>query len=535
MKTETSETKTIARSAGSVGTAVFASRILGLVREQIFAIFFGAGFAYDAFVVAYRIPNLLRELFAEGALSSAFVTVFTDCKIKKGTEATQKLANNVITTILIIVGIICAAGMYFSSDIVSFITTADYSELTGKHELTSLMTSIMFPFLLLVSLSAVAMGILNTLGKFFIPALSSSFFNLGSIVAGVTFALIAPKYGFNPIVGMACGVVVGGILQIVIQLPLLIKAGFTYRPRLNFSDPDLRRIMKLMVPAVIGLAPLQITVLINTFFASGCEQGSLSWLTYAYRILWFPIGIVGVSLSVATLPVVSRHAANADMGKLKEAYVSSTILCIILAVPATLGLIFLSAPIIRVIFEHGNFTAADTARTAIALSLYAIGLLAFSAQKIIVPVFYALDKARYPVFGSLITIILNIIVVITTLDSLQFKAIALSVSICITANFIFLSFMLYKNIGGYDAARIIKSFVKVFPLSVLMGGAVWWIDKNMNNLMGEMLFSNLISLTAAIFSGLIIYGTLINLLNIKEVSTLRNKLLTMIAKKRNNI
>ncbi len=178
-----------------------------------------------------------------------------------------------------------------------------------------------------------------------------------------------------------------------------------------------------------------------------------------------------------------------------------------------------------------NFTAADTSRTAIALSLYAIGLLAFSAQKIIVPVFYALDKARYPVIGSLITIFLNIIVVITTLDSLQFKAIALSVSLCITANFIFLSFMLYKSTGGYEAGRIIKCFVKVFPISVLMGAATWWIDKNMNNLMGEMLFSNLISLTAAIVSGIIIYGALINLLNIKEVTTLRNKLLSMIPKK----
>ena len=534
MNTEPNETKIIARSAGSVGTAVFASRILGLIREQIFAIFFGAGFAYDAFVVAYRIPNLLRELFAEGALSSAFVTVFTDCKIKKGAKATQKLANNVITAIILIVGIVCAAGMYFSSDIVTFITTTDYSELPGKHELTSLMTSIMFPFLLLVSLSAVGMGILNTLGKFFIPALTSSFFNLGSIVSGVVLSILAPKYGFNPIVGMACGVVIGGILQIIIQLPSLIKQGFMYSPYLNFSDPDLKKIMRLMLPAIIGLAPLQITVLINTFFASGCEQGSLSWLTYAYRVLWFPIGIVGVSLSVATLPVVSRHASNADMEKLKEAYVSSTVLCIILAVPATLGLIFLSRPIIRVIFEHGNFTAADTSRTAIALSLYAIGLLAFSSQKIIVPVFYALDKARYPVIGSVITIFLNIIIVITTLENFQFKAIALSVSLCITANFVFLSFVLYKNTGGYKARYIIKCFTKVFPLSILMGAATWWVDKNINMLMGEMFLSNLISLTAAIFFGIVFYGTFINFLNIKEVTTLRNKLLSLIPKKKNS-
>ena len=528
MKSENTETKTIARSAGTVSTAIFASRILGLIREQIFAIFFGAGFAYDAFVVAYRIPNLLRELFAEGALSSAFVTVFTDCKIKKGNKDTWKLANNVISTIIIIVGTICIAGMFFSSELVSLITTKDYATIPGKLELTTLMTSIMFPFLMLVSLSAIAMGILNTFGKFFIPALTSSFFNLGSIISGVILSLIAPKYGFNPIAGMACGVVIGGFLQIIVQIPSLSKQGFSYRPYLNFSDPYLRRIMKLMLPAVIGLAPLQITVLINTFFASGCEQGSLSWLNYAYRVLWFPLGLVGVSLSVATLPVISRHASKANMGKLKEAYVSSTVLSIILSLPATLGLIFLSQPIIRVIFEHGNFTSADTYRTATALSLYAIGLFAFSAQKIIVPVFYALNKARYPVIGSMITIFLNIIVVFTTVETLQFKAIALSVSLCITANFIFLSFMLYRETDGYEAGYIIKCFLKVLPISLLMGAGAWWVNGQVKGLLGKIPLSNLIALMAAVCFGIISYGILVNLINIKEVTTLRKKLLTVI-------
>jgi len=526
MKTEHSETKTIARSAGSVGTAVFASRILGLVREQVFAVFFGAGFAYDAFVVAYRIPNLLRELFAEGALSSAFVTVFTDCKIKKGTAATQKLARNVATAVLLVVGLICAAGMFFSADIVALITTEDFSEIAGKLPLTTQMTTVMFPFLLLVSLSAVGMGILNTLGIFFIPALTSCFFNLGSIITGLLLSLVAPRFGYAPITGMACGVVFGGMLQILVQLPALARQGFSYRPRLNLKDPDLVRIIKLMLPAVIGLAPFQITVLINTFFASSCAQGSLSWLNYAYRVLWFPIGLVGVSLSVATLPVVSRHAANADLEKLKEAYVSSTVLSLLLSLPATLGLIFLAQPIIRVLFEYGSFTAEDTVKTAIALSLYAIGLFAFSAQKIIVPVFYALNKTRYPVIGAVIAVFINLVIVCATIETLQFKAIALAVSLCITANYLFLSLMLYRIVGGFAAGYIVTCFLKVLPLSVLTGAGAWWVGGYIETYLGDGAFARLGALAAAVVFGIIIYAILVNFIRVKEVTTLRTKLLS---------
>ncbi|MCP4713547.1 MAG: murein biosynthesis integral membrane protein MurJ, partial [Deltaproteobacteria bacterium] len=303
-----SQTKNIARSAGTVGIAVFVSRILGLIREQVFAALFGAGYAYDAFVVAYRIPNLLRDLFAEGALSSAFVAVFTDYKTKKGPQATWSLANNVITTMILIVGAIVLVGAFFSTELVTVITDRDFSQVPGKLQLTATMTSIMFPFLLFVSLAAVCMGILNTMGKFFIPAIASSFFNLGSIIFGVAFSFVAPKLGMQPIVGMALGVIIGGLLQLLIQLPSLIKLGLRYRPCINLTDPGLRRIMTLMIPAIIGLAAPQITIFINTFFASSCAEGSLSWLQYAFRIMMFPIGFVGVSLSIATMPVISRHA-----------------------------------------------------------------------------------------------------------------------------------------------------------------------------------------------------------------------------------
>jgi putative peptidoglycan lipid II flippase len=274
------QTGKIARAAGTVSLAVFASRILGLVREQVFAGLFGAGFAFDAYVVAFRIPNLLRDLFAEGALSSAFVTVFTDYDQRLGPEQTWRLANNVIFCFTLLLSLLVLGGMIFSPNIVGFMAP-DFGAVPGKLALTTLMTRIMFPFLVLVSLAALAMGVLNTKGKFFVPSLSSSFFNLGSVIAGVGLSLVAPRFGVEPIVGMAWGALIGGLLQLAVQLPLLWRVGFRLWWVLDFKDPGLRRIVRLMLPAVVGLSATQINIFINTFYASSCAQGSISWLNYA--------------------------------------------------------------------------------------------------------------------------------------------------------------------------------------------------------------------------------------------------------------
>jgi len=299
------ETGTIARSAGTVSVAVFASRVLGLVREQVFAGLFGAGYAIDAFVVAFRIPNLLRDLFAEGALSSAFVTVFTQYDTQRGEERTWRLANNVITFIFLLVGAITLVGIAASPLLVRLMAP-DFGRVAGKLALTTLMTRVMFPFLLLISLAALAMGILNSRGKFFVPALASSFFNLGSIVAGVALALLMPHFGIPAIVGMAWGTLIGGFLQLAVQYPLLKKVGYRPRRVLDLKDEGLHQVLKLMLPAVVGLSATQINVFINTFYAASCMEGSVSWLNYAYRLVHLPQGLFGVALSVATLPVVSR-------------------------------------------------------------------------------------------------------------------------------------------------------------------------------------------------------------------------------------
>jgi putative peptidoglycan lipid II flippase len=521
------QTGKIARAAGTVSIAVLASRVLGLVREQVFAGLFGAGFAFDAYVVAFRIPNLLRDLFAEGALSSAFVTVFTDYDQRLGHDQTWRLANNVIFCFTLLLSLLVLGGMIFSPDLVR-VMAPEFGAVAGKLELTTLMTRIMFPFLVLVSLAALAMGILNTKGKFFLPSLASSFFNLGSVVAGVGLSLAAPRFGIAPIVGMAWGALVGGILQLAVQLPLLWRVGFRLYWVLDLKEPGLRRIIKLMIPAVVGLSATQINIFINTFYASSCGQGSVSWLNYAYRLFHLPMGLFGVALMVATLPLVSRHAANHDLGALREALQSSLTLALLVTLPAACGLIFLSQPIIALIYQHGHFTAFDTQQTAAALSLYALGLVAFAGVKIMVPVFYALDDTRIPVFGSFVTVAANLGMIHLTLASLQHRAIALSTSLSMILNFLFLAGVLYLKLGGYQVRSLGSNLIKVTGASVIMGLAVYWLHPLTAHWLGHGLAAQVLGLSGVICIGLALYVAMVSQLKIPEFQELmqhvRNRL-----------
>lgn len=508
-------TQKIARAAGSMSAAVMISRLLGLVREQVFAAFFGAGLAIDAFVVAFRIPNLLRDLFAEGALSTAFVTVFAQYDAKLGPERTWRLANSVILCLTLVVGVITLLGVLLSPQLAGLMAP-DFGRVAGKLELTALMTRIMFPFLLLVSLAAAVMGILNAKGKFFVPALASSFFNLGSIVAGVGLSLLAPYFGQPAIVGMAVGTLIGGVLQLAVQLPLLGRVGFQPAWVLDLSDPGLRQVFRLMLPAVLGLSAAQINIFINTFYAASCPQGSISWLNYAYRLDHLPQGLFGVALSVATLPVVSRLAAQHDLAGLKGACHSSLSLAMLLTIPAAVGLAVLAQPICAVIFQHGRFTAYDTQQTAAALVFYTLGLFAFSGTKILVPVFYALNNARIPVVGSFLAVGANLVFINLTLAALEHRAIALSMSLSSNLSFLFLLAMLHRRVGGFPLRPLMVTLLKVGAASFGMAGVALFVHQAALARLPVSLPGQILALAAAIACAAAVYVILILSLKIPE-------------------
>ena len=498
------------------------SRVLGLVREQVFAGMFGAGYAYDAFVVAFRIPNLLRDLFGEGALSAAFVTVFSDYDTNKGQHATWQLAANVLVFFSILLSIIVLIGFIFADSIV-LLLAPDFADLSGKAELTILLTRIMFPFLIFVSMSAVVMGVLNTRGKFFVPAISSSFFNLGSIIGGVSLALLLPRFGLPAIVGMACGTLIGGLMQLAIQLPTLRKIGFRFKPQLNLKDPGLRRILWLMLPATIGLSATQINIFVNTNFASSCVEGSVSWLNYAFRMVQLPIGVFGVAFSIAAMPVLAKYAAKGDLDGLKETFSSSLVMVLSLTIPATFGLILLAEPIIRLIFEHGAFTATDTLRTAQALTCYAVGLFAYSAVKIMVPVFYALKDTKYPVMGSFIAVAANILIITLIIDRFSFKAIAFATSCSMILNFLFLGAVLYKKLTGFSLAYIGWGVMKILLASMVMSGGIY----GLKNLLQPMLMGSIPLQFVAVFLTIglaaLLYGIVLTFLKLPELTAITDK------------
>ena len=417
MKSEPSEgtRASVARHAGIVSAAVMASRVLGLVRDQVFAIFFGAGLQYDAFPTAFRIPNLLRDLFAEGALSAAFVTTFAQTLETRGKAAAIALFHRVATLIVLVIAVISVAAWWYAPAIIHVLAPGFFA-VPGKAELTITLTRIMIPFLLLIALAAQAMGVLNAVNVFGMPALASAFFNLGSIIGGLALGFwIGPSLGLTPIGGMALGTLIGGFLQLAVQWPSLWRAGFRYRASFGFDDPGVRQVFGLMGPAVIGTAAVQINVFINTNFASAIVDpatglvlnGPVSWLSYAFRFMQFPIGVFGVAIATAALPQLSRSTARTDYDEFRKTLTHALVLVFLLCIPSALGLAILGQPIVALIFEHGKFTAFDTVQTGNALAAYALGLAGYAAVKVLSPAFYALADARTPMLISLLSIAVN--------------------------------------------------------------------------------------------------------------------------------
>ncbi len=468
-----STNKVNTRAAGIVGAAVMCSRVLGLVREQIFAGLFGGGRAMDAFTVAFRTPNLLRDMFAEGALSTAFVTTFSKRISTDGDESAWKLASKVATLTAVFMSVLVVVGIAVAPILVGLF--APYFD-PEKAALTVLLARIMYPFILLVSLAALVMGMLNAKNVFGMPAMASSFFNIGSILGGVGVGYwVDPHFGPKALVGLAVGTLIGGALQLLVQIPSLRRVGFRFVWDFDWRDSGVKKILSLMGPAIIAASSVQINVMINTMFASGLGDGPIFWLAIAFRLMQLPLGIFGVAIGTVTLPVLSRSAAAGNMDEFRQVLGRGMRLAFLLTLPSTVGLMLLAEPIISVLYQHGKFGAHETAQAAGALRFYAIGLCAYSAMKILVPAFYAIDKRKTPMVVSFIAVGLNLF--FNWLFTFQLGwghvGLALSTGCVALVNFTLLYALMRREVGRLDTRMMIVSLVKVCIGAALLGGVCW--------------------------------------------------------------
>src|SRR5256886_8228628 len=462
------------RATGVVGAAILCSRVLGLMREVVFAAMFGASRNMDAFLTAFRAPNMLRDLFAEGALSTAFVTTFSRRIATEGERSAWDLASKVATLALVFMSAISLLGVVFAPVLIDILAPGFPAE---KAEMTVLLTRIMFPFILLVSLAALVMGMLNARHVFGPPAMASAFFNLGSIIGGVTVCYWLdpqpdwrhPHFGERGLVGLAIGTLIGGLLQLAVQLPSLRRVGFRFHPDFKWRDPGVRTILGRMGPAMIAASAVQVNVAVNSIFASGLGDGPIAWLNIAFRLMQLPLGIFGVAVATVTLPLVSRSAAGGNTSEFRSALAHSVRLVLLLTIPAAIGLIILAEPIIQLIYQHGRFTHEATIQTAAALRFYAIGLAGYSADKVLAPAFYALNKRYLPMFVTMTSIAINFSLnwFLTLYLNWGHRGLALSTSVVAITNFFFLYSMMRHFTGRLETGALVKTLAKL-----LVGGAL---------------------------------------------------------------
>jgi putative peptidoglycan lipid II flippase len=494
----------LARSAGLISIATMASRVLGVAREAVLASFFGAGTEMDAFNVAFRIPNLLRDLFAEGAMTAAFVPTFTRTLTHAGRDAAWRLGNLVINALLLITGLLVVVGVIFAGPITAFFAPY-FAEIPGKLQLTTELTRVMLPFLTTIAVAVAMMGMLNALHRFFIPALSPAMFNVATIACAFLLVPLMHRLGLAGIVAIAIATLVGGVGQIALQWPLLRREGFRYSPVVDFRDPELREVLRLMVPGTLGLAAVQINVFVNTYLATSQQEGAVSWLNYAFRLMYLPIGLFGVSIATAALPDVSRHAAADDIAAIRRTVSGALRMMLMLNVPATVGLIALAHPIVSLLLERHAFRPADTAATAAALVFYAPGLLGYSAVKIASPTFYSLGDSRTPVTISVLSVLANVAINLTLVKAIGYRGLALGTAIAALFNAGALLFMLERRLSGLEGRRVAAAFAKILMAALLMGAAAYVVHGSLESMLPGRAFGiRLLRVAGAIAAALLV-------------------------------
>ncbi len=502
--------------AARVSAAIMSSRILGLVREQLFAALLGASAFAEAFVVAFRIPNLLRDLFAEGALSSAFVPTFTETLQNRGRDAAFRLANVMIGAVLIVVGTITLVGIAFAPQVVALIS--DF-KVAGAEPLAVQATRILFPFLPIVSLAALAMGQLNAQERYTAPALAPMTFNVVACTIGayLWWSGASQEAAFK---AWAVATLLGGAAQLAVQIPALRSTGFRLRPRIDWKDPGLRRIAVLMGPAVIGVAAMNVNVLVNTFFATQ-EAGAAAWLHYAFRLIYLPIGVFAIAIATISTTRLAQRAAAQDLDGMRTTLGEGLRLVAYLSVPSMVGLAVLREPIVRLIYERGEFSAADTAATADALLMYLFGLYAYSAVKVIAPAFYALGKARAPMTASIAAVIVNIVLNVTLFPVMGFRGLALGTAAAGVVNLTVLLLAYRAAGGGLSGTGLFGHGARVALAAALNGAAALWILTLVEESFGTAgTMERVVAVGAAVAVGAQVYIVAGRLLGLRDADAL---------------
>jgi putative peptidoglycan lipid II flippase len=521
------------KAAGIIGLAVMCSRVLGLARELIFAALFGGGRALDAFTVAFRIPNLLRDLFAEGALSTAFVTTFSKTIARGGDGAAWRLANKVATMATLVLGVLCVLGMVFSGSLVGLLAPGFDAD---KAALTAQLTRIMFPFILLVSIAALVMGMLNAKNVFGVPAMASSFFNIGSIVGGLLLGYwIDPHFGVRALIGLAFATVIGGALQLIVQLPSLARLGYRFRPDLHWRDAGVRAVLLLMGPSVIAASTTQFNVLINSVFASGLEDGAIFWLAAAFRLMQLPLGIFGVALGTVTLPLLSRLVVAGRLDAFRSELARAMRWAMLLTLPAMAGLMMLAEPIISVVYQHGKFNAYEAAQAAGALRFYAIGLAGYAALKVLVNAFYAMDRRKTPMLVSFLAVGLNLLFnwVFTVRLGWGHRGLAFSTGCVATFNFLLLYILMQTQLRGLESRRLFVLLVKIAlasaSLVAVCAASSHWLLADWPH---QALLPKVAALLVTVVAGAAVFAACGILLHIEELKELRDAFMRRLKRQR---
>ena len=507
-----SERKNVSRAAGTVGSLTFLSRILGLARDMVLAGLFGTGMAADAFFVAFRIPNLLRRLFAEGSLTIAFIPVFTEYITIKNKKEAFELARAALTILALILTVVTLLGVIFSPWIVRA-QAFGFGDSGIKYNLTVFLTRITFPYIFLISIVAFFMGVLNSLRHFAAPAAAPVFLNVGIIGAAY---IISPNCN-EPIVGIAIGVLIGGVLQIGIQIPWLIEEGFRFLPLWRPCHAGVKKIGLLMLPAIFGSAIYQFNQFMGTLLASFLAGGSVSWLYYADRLVQFPLGVFAIAISTAALPSLSTQVAKRELDQFGDTLSHALRLVIFIALPSTVGLIVLGRPIIRLFFERGAFDAYSTAMTNQALIFYSLGLLAFSGIRVVVSAFYALQDTKTPVRIAFVAMLANLSLSLWLMGPLKHGGLALALSLASSLQFCLLAFFLSRKVCLGILRPVLVSALKSAAASTAMGVGIYYGHSLFS--IGDSSFDALVKLACSVVIGATIYFCLARLLGCRELAS----------------